>query len=103
MKPTAFIINTARGPIIDEAALARALRKRRIAGAGLDVFEHEPKVAPGLLKMPNVVMTPHLGSAVAELREQMANIVVDNILALLAGKSPPNCVNPEVLATCRAH
>jgi glyoxylate reductase len=97
MKPTAFLINTARGAIIDEAALARALKKRQIAGAGLDVFEHEPDVTPALLKMPNVVATPHLGSAVVEVREQMANIVVDNILALLDGKTPPNCVNPEVL------
>jgi glyoxylate reductase len=97
MKPTAFLINTARGAIVDEKALARALRKRQIAGAGLDVFEHEPEVTPALLKMPNVVATPHLGSAVVEVREQMANIVVDNILALLGGKPPPNCINPEVL------
>ena len=103
MKPTAFLINTARGPVIDEAALARALKKGQIAGAGLDVFEHEPKVTDGLLAMSNVVATPHLGSAVAEVREQMANIVVDNILALLDGKPPPNCINPEVLAACRAH
>jgi glyoxylate reductase len=97
MKKTAFLINTARGPIVDEAALVRALKGKKIAGAGLDVFEHEPKVTPELLAMPNVVATPHLGSAVVEVREQMANIVVDNILALLAGKTPPNCVNPEVL------
>src|SRR5262249_18214994 len=97
MKPTAFLINTARGAIVDEAALLRALKKKQIAGAGLDVFEHEPKVSPALLKMKNVVTTPHLGSAVREVRERMANIVVDNILALLGGKTPPNCVNPEVL------
>ena len=98
MKQTAFIVNTARGAIIDEAALARALKARKIAGAGLDVFEHEPKVTPALLKMANVVVLPHLGSAVLERREKMANIVVDNILALLDGKRPPNIVNPEVLA-----
>lgn len=97
MKPTAFIINTARGPIIDEAALVDALVQERIAGAGLDVFEHEPVVDPDLLKLPNVVLTPHLGSAVAEVREQMANIVIDNIEALIAGKMPPNCINPDVL------
>jgi glyoxylate reductase len=101
MKRGAFLINTARGPIVDEAALARALKKGAIAGAGLDVFEHEPKVTPALLEMKNVVTTPHLGSAVVEVREQMANIVVDNILALIAGRTPPNCVNPQVLSQAR--
>ena len=72
MKKSAFMINTARGPIIDEAALVRALTARRIAGAGLDVFEHEPKVEAALKKMPNVVLTPHLGSATVEVREVMA-------------------------------
>ncbi len=99
MKPTAFLINAARGPIVDEAALVHALVERRIAGAGLDVFEHEPHVAPALLAMPNVVLTPHLGSAVRELREAMANVVVDNILAVLDGRQPPNCWNPEIYAT----
>ena len=101
MKPTAFIVNTARGPIIDEAALVRALAERRIAGAALDVFEHEPRVDPALLAMPNVVLTPHLGSAVRELRESMAHIVVDNIFAVLEGRQPPNCWNPEIYAVPR--
>jgi glyoxylate reductase len=96
MKKTAFLINTARGPIIDEAALVRALAKQQIAGAGLDVFEHEPKIDPALKKMRNVVLTPHLGSATPEVRDAMANIVVDNILALLGGHKLPNCVNPQV-------
>jgi glyoxylate reductase len=99
MKPTAFVVNTARGPIVDERALARALTERRIAGAGLDVFENEPHVDPALLAMPNVVLTPHLGSAVTELREVMANVVVDNIMAVLEGRQPPNCWNPEIYAT----
>ena len=72
MKPTAFVINTSRGPVIDEAALVRALKEKKIAGAGLDVYEHEPQVSPELVAMPNVVLTPHLGSAVLSLREGMA-------------------------------
>jgi len=97
MKKTAILINTARGPLVDEAALIRALKAGQIAGAGLDVFEHEPRIAAALRKMPNVVLTPHLGSAVRALREQQANLVVDNIVALLDGRRPPDCVNPEVL------
>jgi glyoxylate reductase len=96
MKPTAFLVNTSRGPIVDEKALVRALKEKRIAGAGLDVYENEPKVEPELLAMQNVVLTPHLGSAVTELRESMANVVVDNIMAVLEGRRPPNCWNPEI-------
>lgn len=96
MKPTAILVNTARGPIVDEAALARALAEKRIASAGLDVYENEPKVDPDLIELENVVMVPHLGSAVREVRETMANEVVDNILAVLDGKQPPRCVNPEI-------
>ena len=73
-------------------------REKQIAGAGLDVFEHEPKIDQRLRKMANVVLTPHLGSAVPEVREVMANIVVDNILALIEGRKLPNCVNPQVFA-----
>jgi glyoxylate reductase len=96
MKPTAFLVNTARGPIVDEQALVEALDERRIAGAALDVFEREPEVEKALLSMPNVVLTPHLGSAVVETREAIANVVVDNIAALVAGRRPPNCWNPEI-------
>jgi glyoxylate reductase len=97
MKPSAFVINTSRGPVIDEAALIRALKAKKIAGAGLDVYEHEPEVSPELLQMPNVVLTPHLGSAVLSLREGMANVVVDNIIALIDGRPPVSCFNPQVL------
>jgi glyoxylate reductase len=98
MKKTAYFINTARGAIVDEAALTRALKIGRIAGAGLDVFEFEPKVAKTLRELPNVVLTPHLGSAVSEAREAMAHQVADRIIAFLGGHKLDNCVNPEVFA-----
>ena len=96
MKPTAYLINTARGPIVDEQALVRALKAGRFAGAGLDVYENEPQPDPALLAMPNVVFTPHVGSAIRELREAMANVVVDNIVALAEGRRPPHCWNREI-------
>ena len=96
MKPTAYLVNAARGPIVDERALVRALAANRIAGAGLDVYEHEPRPDPELLTLPNVVMTPHIGSADHETRDAMANVLADNALAVLEGRQPPNCWNPEI-------
>jgi glyoxylate reductase len=96
MQPTTFLINTSRGPIVDELALVEALERKQIAGAGLDVFEREPAVTPALLGMRNVVLTPHLGSAVVETRDALANAVADNLIALIEGRRPPNIYNPEV-------
>ena len=98
MKPTACLINTARGPIIDEAALVEALRERRIAGAGLDVYENEPEPAPGLVELDNVVCIPHLGSATEATRAKMATMAAENLVAALRGERPPNLVNLDVLA-----
>jgi glyoxylate reductase len=97
MKPTAFVINTSRGPVINETALVRALQMRQIAGAGLDVFEREPQLAQGLAGLENVVLAPHLGSATIGTRTKMGMIAVDNLMAACEGRVPPNCVNPEVL------
>jgi glyoxylate reductase len=96
MRPSAYLVNTARGPIVDEKALVRALEEKRIAGAALDVYEREPLVEPGLIKLPNVVLTPHLGSAALDTRARVADIVVDNIVAVIEGRKPPNLYNPEI-------
>ena len=97
MKPTAMLINTARGPIIDEKALVQALQNKTIAAAGLDVFENEPSVEPELLSMENVVILPHIASASLKTRTLMATMASDNIVAHYKGERPPNIVNPEVL------
>ncbi len=101
IKPSALLVNTARGEIIDEKALIGALRARRIAGAGLDVYEYEPKVPAILKTLPNVVLLPHIGSATLETRTQMALLAAKNLVAALEGRIPPNLVNPEVLKNVR--
>ena len=97
MKPTAILINTARGPIVDEKALVRALQMKMIAGVGLDVFENEPAVEPELLTMENAVLLPHIASASLNTRTVMATMASDNIVAHHQGQRPPNILNPEVL------
>ncbi len=96
MKKSAFLINASRGPVVDEKALVEALQAKTIAGAGLDVFEAEPKVSPELLSMDQVLLAPHIGSATDETREAMALRAVNNILAALRGEIPPNILNPEI-------
>lgn len=98
MKKTAYLINAARGPVVDEGALVAALKEGRIAGAGLDVFEEEPTVHPGLVGLPNVVLAPHIASGSLDTRLKMATLAVENCLAVLEGKTPPTPVNPEVLS-----
>ena len=96
MKPTAFLINTSRGPVVEEAALVAALDAKKIAGAALDVYENEPFIHPGL-KRPNVVLAPHLASASLETRTKMAVMAANNVVALFTGQMPPNMLNPAVL------
>jgi len=95
MKPTAFLINTSRGPVVDEAALVAALENKKIAGAALDVFENEPFIHPGL-KRPNVVLAPHLASASLETRTRMAVMAANNVVTLFKGQRPPNMLNPDI-------
>lgn len=98
MKPTAFLINTSRGAVVDEAALVHALESRKIAGAALDVFESEPFIHPGL-KRPNVVLAPHIASASIETRTKMACMAAENVVALFQGHRPANMLNPQVFKT----
>jgi glyoxylate reductase len=97
MKKTAILVNTARGPIVDEKALVKTLKAGGIAAAGLDVYENEPALAAGLAKLPNTVLAPHMGSASIETRLRMSNMAVANCIAALSGERPPNLLNPDVL------
>jgi glyoxylate reductase len=97
MKPTAFIINTSRGEVIDEKALVEALTTKQIAGAALDVYEKEPEIPEALKQMPNVILLPHIGSASLETRTKMGMMAAENLAAFFKGQRPPNCLNPEVL------
>lgn len=97
MKPTAYLVNTARGPIVDEDALVAALKQAKIAGAALDVYEYEPRVHPELSTLERVILTPHIGSATRDTRERIASIVVDNILAYLRGDALPNLYDAQAI------
>ena len=97
MKKTTVLINTSRGPVVDERALVKALKEGEIWGAGLDVYENEPELEPGLSGLDNVVIVPHIASATIETRTNMGLIAVRNIIAVFDGETPPNCVNPEIL------
>jgi glyoxylate reductase len=102
MKKTAILVNAARGPVVDEKALVKALTQGRIAAAGLDVYEKEPAPAPGLTKLPNTVLAPHIASASVETRRKMSNMAVANCIAGLIGRRPANLLNPEVLERRRS-
>lgn len=95
MKPTAVLINTARGPVVDEDALVAALKSNEIAGAGLDVYENEPRLAAGLVELPNTVLLPHIGSATVSVRSEMARLCAENAIAMARNIVPPHPVNPE--------
>jgi lactate dehydrogenase-like 2-hydroxyacid dehydrogenase len=97
MKKTAILINASRGPVVDEKALLKALQEKQIWAAGLDVFENEPEIVPGLLELDNVVVVPHIASATTETRINMGKIALNNIVKVLNGQPPETCVNPEVL------
>jgi len=97
MKQTAYLINAARGPLVDENALLEALKTKTLAGAALDVYEYEPKVNPDLFQFENVILTPHLGNATIETRDKMAEIAANNIIEVLKGNPPLTCVNPEYI------
>lgn len=96
MKPSAYLVNTSRGPVVDEKELISALKNKTIAGAALDVYEHEPKIASELTKLPNVITTPHIASATHEARKIMGRMVAENILYALKGERPPGLVNTEI-------
>ncbi len=96
MKPNAILVNTSRGPVVDEAALVEALKARKLAGAGLDVYEREPAVHPGLIAMPNVVLAPHIASATVHTRSEMSAMAARNMATAVRGGRPPNLLNPEV-------
>jgi glyoxylate reductase len=98
MKQTAYLINTSRGPVVDEAMLVAVLREGKIGGAGLDVYENEPALTPGLAELENVILLPHIGSGTHETRVKMGTLAVENLIIGLAGGVPPNLVNPDVLA-----
>ncbi|EOM76534.1 NAD(P)-dependent oxidoreductase [Rhodococcus rhodnii] len=97
MKPTAILVNTARGPVVDETALVAALRDGTIAGAGLDVYENEPALAPGLAELPNTVLLPHVGSATVSVRSEMARLCAENAVAIARGGLAPHTVDPDAL------